>query len=68
MIRKVIEYSCLMSCVKLIVAVMTFQTSSEGTKRLSTGCSCAMIPKSDFLLIGAGTITPKGTQHILEKI
>ena len=41
-----------------IIAALTFQTSSEVTKSF-----LGVTPKSDFLLIGAGTITLKGSMN-----
>ena len=49
------------TCKINVVGVLTFQTSSKVI--ISTFCFLLITPKSDFLLTGAGTITPKGSMN-----
>ena len=51
----------------ILVGALTFETSSEVTKRLhhiNFLFFKVMTPKGDFLLIGAGTITPKRSMNM----
>ena len=49
------------TCKINVVGVLTFQTSSEAI--ISIFCFLLITPKSDFLLTGAETITPKGSMN-----